>query len=74
MVLPVREQPRQDLPSDTCLHRLLVSLLDISTQAEPPLHVCLCDDQRVTTLLQLQATSAEDPTMVWHGSQPGNHY
>ena len=31
MVLLVCEQPRQDLPSDTCLHRLLVSLVDIKT-------------------------------------------
>ena len=64
MVLPVCEQPHQDLPSDTQLHRLLVSLLDISTQAEPPLHVYLHaplhvylhDKQRVTTLAQLQDT------------------
>ena len=53
MVLPISEQPRQDLPSDTRLHRLLVSLLDIRTQVEPPLHVCLQDDLQVTTLLQL---------------------
>ena len=35
VVLPVCEQPTGDFPSDTCLHRLLVSLLDISVQVEP---------------------------------------
>ena len=68
VVLPVCEQPRQALPSNPRLHRLLVSLLDIRTQAEAPLHLCLQDVLRVTTLPQLQATSTEDPTMVWHRS------
>ena len=61
VVLPICEQPRQDLPSNTRLHRLLVSLLDISTQGKLPLHVCLHNDKRVTTLPQLQATGTESP-------------
>ena len=39
VVLPVCEPPRQDLPGNTRLHRLLVRLLDISVQADPP---CMC--------------------------------
>ena len=57
VVLPVCEQPHQDLPRDTPLHRLLVSRLDINVQAEPPLHVCLHNEQWVTTLPRLQAAS-----------------
>ena len=48
-----------------------MSLLDIYTQAEPP-H--LQDDLQVTTLPRLQAAGTEGPTMVWHRSQPDNHY
>ena len=35
IVLQVCEQPAGDLPSDTCLHRLLVSLLDMSKTEGP---------------------------------------
>ena len=37
VVLPVCEQLGRDLPSDTRLHRLLVSHLDIQAQVKPPL-------------------------------------
>ena len=42
VVLPVCEQPTGNLPSDTRLHQLLVSLLDINVQVEPPpcMHAC----------------------------------
>ena len=62
VVLPVCEKPRRDLPSDTRLHRLLVSLLDIQTQVEPPLHACLQEHLRVTTLRRLQPVGTEGPT------------
>ena len=41
VVLPVCEQPKNDLPIDTRLHRPLVSLRDIHVKEEPPLHTCL---------------------------------
>ena len=40
VVLPVCKQPNRDLPSDTRIHQLLVSLLDIEAPVEPPLSAC----------------------------------
>ena len=70
VVLPVCEQPMNDLPSDTCLHRLLVSVVDIHMQVELPLHACLQEHLRVATLPQPQASGTEGPTMVWHRTPP----
>ena len=66
MVLPVCEQPTDDLPSHTRLHRLLMSLLGIHEHAEPPLHACLQEDLRVTTLQQLQPMARKAPQ--WRGT------
>ena len=71
------EQPANNLPSDTYVHRLLVSMLDIHVQAEPPLRACLqerLEHLRVATLPQLQASGTEGPTMVWHRTPPGDRY
>ena len=64
VVLPVCEQPVQDLPSVTRLHRLLVGLLEVQVQVEPPLHACLHEHLRVAMLPQLQAAGTQGPTMV----------
>ena len=72
IVLPFCEPSSEHLLSDTRLHRLLVRMLDIGTQAKPPLHAYLQDNPRVTTLPPLQAAGTEDPTMVWHPSHLDN--
>ena len=62
-------------PSKTSLATpLLVGLLDIQVQVEPPLHACLQGYLQVATLRQLQAAGTEGPTMVWHRDPPGRHY
>ena len=66
LLLRVCEQPHRDLPSNTCLQRLLVSLVDLQAQVEPPKHARLQEHLRATTLPLLQAADTEGPTMVWH--------
>ena len=70
----VLEQPKNDLPSNTRLHRLLVSLLDIHEQVVPPLHECLQKHLCVAMLQHCQASGTEGPTMVWHRTPPGHQY
>ena len=41
VVPPVCEKPRDNLPSDTRLHKLLFALPDIQVQVEPLLHAFL---------------------------------
>ena len=58
VVLPVCEHPsKTSLVTPWCV-RLLVGLLDIQVQVEPPpspLHVCLQEHLQVATLPELQA-------------------
>ena len=70
VVLPVCEQPMNSLPSDTRLHRLLVSILDIHLQVEPALQVEL----PLHVHPQLQDGSMEGPTMLLHRVPPGHRY
>ena len=41
VVLLVCKQPMNNLPDNTRLHGLPLSLLDIQVHVEPPLHACL---------------------------------
>ena len=45
VVLPVCKQPSRDLPNDTRLHRLLVSLLKSRSRSNPP-PPCMCACRR----------------------------
>ena len=50
VVLLVCEQPINDPPSNTRLHRLLVGLLNIQVHWCPPLHACLQEHLHVAKL------------------------
>ena len=59
-------QPRNTLPSDTPLHRLLVALLGVQVQVNAPLHAQLRDDHHHVFLSQLQSAGGVwAPTIVW---------
>ena len=51
-----------------------MSLLDIHLQVEPPLHECMEEHLRATTLPRLQAVGTEGPTMVCHHDPPDRRY
>ena len=70
VVLPLCEQPRDHVPSDTHLRRLLVSAFDIQVQVESHLSVCLQQLPQVTTHRQLQASGMEYPIVVSHREVP----
>ena len=72
--LRVCRQPRDTLPSDTRLHRLLVALLGIQVQVDAPLHARRWSDHHHQSLAQLQLTGVRAPTIVWLAAPPTGTY
>ena len=70
--LRVCYQPRDTLPSDTRLHRLLVALLGVQVQVNAPLHAQLWDDHHHVSLGQLQSAGVWAPTIVWMSEPPAD--
>ena len=53
------------MPSDTCLHHLLVDLLDVQVQVDAPLHAWLWEDHQHVSLHRCHGTGVIVPTIVW---------